>query len=52
MAQVRTLSRAFNSGEITPELWGQIDKTPAQTGLARCRNFLVLPHGPVANRRR
>lgn len=50
MAQVRTLSRAFNSGEITPELWGQIDKTPAQTGLARCRNFLVLPHGPVANR--
>lgn len=50
MAQVRTLSRSFNAGEITPELWGQIDKVPAQTGLATCRNFIALPHGPVANR--
>lgn len=50
MAQVRTLSKSFNAGEVTPELFGQVDKPHQQTGLAVCRNFIPLPHGPVANR--
>lgn len=50
MAQVRTLSRSFAGGEVTPEFYGRIDDIKYQTGLATCRNFITLPHGPVANR--
>lgn len=51
MAQtVRTLTRSFAGGEVTPEFWARIDQSAFQTGLAKCRNFLVLPHGPAANR--
>lgn len=46
----RTLARSFSSGEITPELFGRLDLAKFQSGLATCRNFLVLPHGPVTNR--
>lgn len=46
----RTLARSFGSGELTPELFGRIDLNKFQSGLAACRNFLVLPHGPVTNR--
>lgn len=47
---IRTHSRSFSGGEVTPEFWGRIDDPKYQTGLATCRNFLVYPHGPVANR--
>lgn len=47
---VKTLSRSFAGGEITPELFGRIDLTKFQTGLKRARNFETLPHGPAANR--
>ncbi|QNH91695.1 hypothetical protein SR18_gp044c [Caulobacter phage SR18] len=50
MATVRTLARAFAGGEVTPEFWGRIDDGKYQTGLATCRNFIPLPHGPAANR--
>ena len=50
MANVRTLQKAFSGGEVTPEFFGRIDDQKYQTGLATCRNFLVLPHGPIANR--
>lgn len=50
MATPRTLTRAFNGGEVTPEFWGQITNQAFQTGLALCRNFVVKPHGPVENR--
>lgn len=50
MANVRTLSRSFAAGEITPELFGRIDLSQFQTGLALCRNFRTLPHGPAENR--
>jgi hypothetical protein len=46
----RAYTRSFNGGELTPEFFGQIADTKFQTGLARCRNFRVLPHGPVQNR--
>ena len=50
MPNVRTLQRSFSGGEVTPEFYGRIDDQKYQTGLSTCRNFLVLPHGPVANR--
>lgn len=50
MSNVRTLSRSFAAGEITPELYGRIDLASFQTGLATCRNFITLPHGPAVNR--
>ena len=50
MANIRTLSRSFAGGEVTPEFFGRIDDVKYQTGLAKCLNFIPLPHGPVANR--
>lgn len=49
-ATVRTFSRSFSGGEVTPEFWARVDQPAFQTGLATCRNFMVLPHGPVVNR--
>lgn len=46
----KTLARSFSGGEITPEMYGRIDLTKYQTGLALCRNFRVLPHGPAERR--
>ncbi|MER1940650.1 hypothetical protein ABS755_08070 [Castellaniella sp. FW104-16D08] len=50
MASTKTLQRSFAGGEVAPELHGRIDLVKYQTGLARCENFQVLPHGPVRNR--
>lgn len=50
MATVRTLSRSFARGEISPELFGRVDLPQYQTGLATCLNFVTLPHGPAQNR--
>ncbi len=50
MANVRTLSRSFARGEISPELFGRVDLPQYQTGLATCSNFITLPHGPAQNR--
>lgn len=50
MPNIRTYARSFIGGEVTPEFFGQIADAKFQTGLAKCRNFVVLPHGPVANR--
>lgn len=46
----RTDARSFSAGELTPELFGRIDLAKVQSGLALCRNFVILPHGPAANR--
>lgn len=50
MSATRKLTVSFAGGEVTPEFWGQIADAKFQTGLATCRNMIVLPHGPVANR--
>jgi hypothetical protein len=47
---MRTLQRSFAGGVITPELYGRIDLSKFQTGLAECQNFLIQPHGPAASR--
>lgn len=46
----RAYFRSFSGGELTPEFLGQLADAKFQTGLALCRNFRVLPHGPVQNR--
>lgn len=47
---LRTLARSFSGGEVTPEFFGQFLDGKFQTGLAKCLNFEVLPHGPIRNR--
>lgn len=50
MATIRTLQRSFGGGELSPEMFGRIDDSKYQTGLATCRNFVVKPQGPAENR--
>ena len=50
MTTARTVARSFAGGEISPELFGRMDLDKFQTGLASCKNFIALPHGPVQNR--
>jgi len=47
---MKTNFRSFAGGEISPEMYGRLDLTRYQTGLSLCRNFMVLPHGPVTRR--
>lgn len=47
---IKTLQRSFGGGEVTPEFFGRIDDVKYQTGAAKLRNFITLPHGPAANR--
>lgn len=47
---MKTLLRSFAGGEISQELYGRVDLTKFQTGLALCQNFEVRPHGPVTRR--
>lgn len=50
MPNIRTLNRSFAGGEISPEMTGRPDLAKFQTGLAKCLNFIVRPHGPAVNR--
>lgn len=50
MSNIRTLTRSFTGGEVTPEFWGKLDDVKYQTGLAKCLNFIPVPHGPIQNR--
>jgi len=47
---MKSLVRSFAGGEITPELFARLDLTKFQTGLAKCLNFEIRPHGPAVNR--
>lgn len=50
MADFSSYHRSFAGGEVTEEFFGQIADAKFQTGLARCENWLVMPHGPITNR--
>lgn len=50
MPNVKTLQRSFAGGEVSPEMYGRIDDVKYQAGLKTCRNFIVKPTGPAANR--
>ncbi|KPV08889.1 hypothetical protein APR50_10480 [Variovorax paradoxus] len=47
---IKTLSRSFAGGEISPELFSRVDLEKYQTGLALCENAIVTPQGPIQNR--
>ena len=50
MALTKTVQLSFAGGEISPDMYGRKDDTRYQNGLARCRNFICLPQGPIRNR--
>lgn len=50
MANTRNVKVSFHGGEISPEMFGRLDDSANQAGLALCRNFIVKPQGPVENR--
>ncbi|WP_343684003.1 hypothetical protein [Asticcacaulis sp.] len=50
MPNVRTNARSFAGGAVSGEFYGRLDHVKYATGLAVCRNFIPLPHGPVVNR--
>lgn len=47
---MRVNQRSFAGGELSPELYGRVDLAKYAVGLKCCKNFMPLPHGPVANR--
>lgn len=49
-SKTRTSQQSFGAGIIGQELYGRLDQAKYQVGLAECTNFMVLPHGPAANR--
>lgn len=46
----KVFTHAFSGGEVTPELFSRFDLEHVSQSVARCRNWEVLPHGPVRNR--
>ena len=50
MPNTRTYYRSFAGGEISPDMFGRIDDTKFQTGLARMKNFIAMPQGSADNR--
>lgn len=47
---VKTLSRSFAGGEISPQLFSRVDLDKFQTGAALVENMIVTPQGQVMNR--
>ena len=50
MAQIRLYQQSFNGGEIADSMYSRVTDTKYQAGLAKCRNFLVEPQGPIVSR--
>lgn len=50
MARESTVTRAFSGGELAPTFHSRADTVRYATGLRRCRNFIVMRSGGVANR--
>lgn len=47
---VRIFRNSFGGGEISNTMYARVDDTKNQTGLAKCKNFIVEPQGPVFRR--
>jgi hypothetical protein len=50
MAPQTTVQRSLAGGELAPALHARADTAKYQTGLRRCRNFIVQRHGGITNR--
>lgn len=46
----KTLVRSFAGGEIGAQLFSRIDLDKYQTGVALCRNMIIMPQGPAVSR--
>jgi hypothetical protein len=44
------IQRSLAGGEIAPALYGRADQAKYQTGLRRCRDYMVQKYGGVTNR--
>ena len=44
---VKKVQVGFSAGELSPTMYGRFDDSKYNQGLARCRNFIVRPQGPV-----
>ena len=47
---IRKVQTSFSAGELSPSMYGRFDDQKYQQGLAKCRNFIVLPQGPATIR--
>lgn len=47
---IRKVQTSFSAGELAPSMYGRFDDQKYQQGLAKCRNFIVLPQGPATIR--
>lgn len=47
---VRLLSRSFAGGEVMPGMADRVDLGQYQTGLAKCINAIIYPHGEARKR--
>ena len=47
---ISNYQRAFNGGEVSESMYSRIDDGKYQTGLAKCKNFLIEPQGPIVKR--
>lgn len=50
MANTKVYQRSFSGGEMSPEMFGQIEDAKFRTGVALARNFVIKPTGPGENR--
>lgn len=50
MADTKQAQIACVGGEISESMWARMDISKVKLGLARCRNFVVLPQGGVSFR--
>lgn len=46
----QTMQMSFNSGELSPRLFGRVDLAKYYSGLETCLNSVVMPHGGVTRR--
>lgn len=50
MPRIDPIQSSFTGGEISPRLHGRVDIDLYKTGLSRCENMFVYPHGGVSKR--
>ena len=47
---IRKVQQGFTAGELSPKMYGRFEDPKYAQGLAKCRNMIVCPQGPVTFR--
>jgi len=50
MPPLSVIQPSFSGGEYSPALFSRVDISKYSTGLRKCRNFIIHPHGGASNR--